>query len=412
MLENYSDLQLQPSRSPESLRFIYTEQAVDDLVDAALEQNLTALRNRIDALGVSEPVVRREGEGRIAVELPGIQDTAAARRIIGRTATLEFRLEAEGDTPRSQSSEFPFRDERLGTARLLNSLVTTGEHVVGARPSFDQNNLPVVSIELDGEAGQRMFRTTRDNIGRRMGALLVESRVHPLSGERQIDRQILTLPVIRGTFGSNFQIEGVGGAREASELALLLRSGALAAPMDFLTERVIGPTLGAENIQLGLRSALLGLLLVGLFMVFRYRFLGVVADLALVLNLVMVVALMSLLGATLTLPGIAGLVLTVGMAVDANVLIFERIREERAAGGSPMKALTSGYDQALVTIVDANLTTLLAATVLYAVGTGPIRGFAITLSLGILTSMFTAVTLTRALSGAVLTLNASRRAAS
>ena len=402
VLEAYTDLQAQPSLAVDQLRFAFAEQAVSELVEAALTQNLSALRNRVDALGVSEPIVRREGAGRIAVELPGIQDTAAARRIIGRTATLEFRLEAEADTPLSRRRQFPFRDGR-GDATLLTQMVTTGEHVVNARPSFDsQSNQPVVSIQLDAEGGDSMFRTTRNNVGRSMGVLLVESNLNPLTGERQVAREILTLPVIRGTFGSSFQIEGVGSVREASELALLLRSGALAAPMDFLTERVIGPTLGAENIRLGLRSALLGLFLVGVFMLVRYRFLGLVANIALMLNLTLVMAMMSVLEATLTLPGIAGLVLTVGMAVDANVLIFERIREERAAGKPPSKALESGYDQAFITILDANLTTLLAAVVLYAIGTGPVRGFAITLSLGILTSMFTAVTLTRALAGARL----------
>lgn len=404
VLDTWPDLERVPagSTSTEVMFFAFGEDEEDELLSAALEQNLSALRNRIDALGVSEPVVRREGAGRIAVELPGIQDTAAARRIIGRTATLEFRLETEVETPFGESSEFSFRDSARGTASLLNTLVTTGEHVVGARPGFDQNNQAIVSIDLDGEGGDSMFRATRNNIGRRMGALLVESRFNPLSGEREMQRDILTLPVIRGVFSNSFQIEGIGTTAEASELALLLRSGALAAPMNFLTERVIGPTLGAENIALGVRSVLLGLLLVGLFMLIRYRFLGLVADLALMLNLTAVIALMSVLGATLTLPGIAGLVLTVGMAVDANVLIFERIREERAAGRPPFKALVSGYDQALITILDANLTTLLAAVVLYAVGTGPIRGFAITLSLGILTSIFTAVTVTRAFSGSFL----------
>lgn len=398
-----TELAVQTTAQPQQLQLSYEEQVIDRLLDEALEQNLTALRNRVDALGVAEAAVRQEGQGRVAVELPGIQDTAAARRIIGRTATLEFRLEADAQTSLTQTERFAFRDGG-GEAQLLDTTVITGENVVGARPAFDQNNLSVVSIELDAEGGNAMFKVTRDNIGRRMGAILVESAVNPVTGVRAVKREILTLPVIRGTFGSSFQIEGVGSVREASELALLLRSGALAAPMNFLEERIIGPTLGAENISRGVQSVLLGLALVALLMLARYRFYGLIANLALVLNLVLVVAWMSLLGATLTLPGIAGLVLTVGMAVDANVLIFERIREELRAGRSPLKAVRNGYDQALVTIIDANLTTLLAAVILYAIGTGPIRGFAVTLSLGILTSMFTAVTLTRALAEFRLTL--------
>jgi preprotein translocase subunit SecD len=387
-----------------------TDATIAEGVEYAVAQNLTTLRNRVNELGVSEPLVQRQGKNRIVVELPGIQDTAEAKRILGKVANLEFRLVAETNAPISERQRFDYRGEaRQGmTEWLEREIIITGERVSNAAASFDQNGQPNVQITLDGEGGMLMSRATRANVKRRMGVLFIERKFRTSydtdeNGETVINRQpydekkVLTAPVIQSALGAQFQITGLDSPAEASELALMLRAGALAAPISFVEERTVGPSLGAENIELGVKSLQLGLALVVLFMMLYYRVFGVIAVVALTANLVLLVAVMSLLSATLTLPGIAGIVLTVGMAVDANVLIFARIREEIAAGSSNQLAIHSGFQRAVTTILDANITTLIVAVILYAVGTGPIKGFAVTLSVGIITSMFTAILGTRAL---------------
>ena len=385
-------------------------QARDEIESYAVSQNLTTLRNRVNELGVSEPLVQRQGKNRIVVELPGIQDTAEAKRILGKVANLEFRLVANRDAAQSDKQRFEYRSaDRSGSSEWLErDVIITGERVSTAQASFDQNGQPNVQISLDSEGGTLMSRATRNNIKRRMGVLFIERKyrtryeVDEEGAEVVVkvpydERKILTAPVIQSALGAQFQITGLDNPLESSELALMLRAGALAAPITFVEERTVGPSLGAENIRLGVRSVYYGLTLVLLFMVLYYRVFGVVAVIALTSNLILLVAVMSMLGATLTLPGIAGIVLTVGMAVDANVLIFARIREELVNGLSPQMAIHSGFGRAFTTILDANLTTLIVAVILYAVGTGPIKGFAVTLSVGILTSMFTAILGTRAL---------------
>ena len=387
-----------------------TETTIAEVVEYAVAQNLTTLRNRVNELGVSEPLVQRQGKNRIVVELPGIQDTAEAKRILGKVANLEFRLVAEANAPISERQRFDYRGEtRQGmTEWLERDIIITGERVSNAAASFDQNGQPNVQITLDGEGGMLMSRATRANVKRRMGVLFIERKYRTRyetdeNGETVVirdpydEKKVLTAPVIQSALGAQFQITGLDSPAESSELALMLRAGALAAPISFVEERTVGPSLGAENIELGVKSLQLGLALVVLFMMVYYRIFGVIAVVALTANLVLLVAVMSLLGATLTLPGIAGIVLTVGMAVDANVLIFARIREELAAGTSNQLAIHSGFERAVTTILDANITTLIVAIILYAVGTGPIKGFAVTLSVGIITSMFTAIMGTRAL---------------
>jgi len=387
-----------------------TETTIAEVVEYAVAQNLTTLRNRVNELGVSEPLVQRQGKNRIVVELPGIQDTAEAKRILGKVANLEFRLVAESNAPISERQRFDYRGEtRQGmTEWLEREIIITGERVSNAAASFDQNGQPNVQITLDGEGGMLMSRATRANVKRRMGVLFIERKYRTRyetdeNGETVVirdpydEKKVLTAPVIQSALGAQFQITGLDSPAESSELALMLRAGALAAPISFVEERTVGPSLGAENIELGVKSLQLGLALVVLFMMVYYRIFGVIAVVALTANLVLLVAVMSLLSATLTLPGIAGIVLTVGMAVDANVLIFARIREELAVGTSNQLAIHSGFQRAVTTILDANITTLIVAIILYAVGTGPIKGFAVTLSVGIITSMFTAIMGTRAL---------------
>jgi preprotein translocase subunit SecD len=387
-----------------------TEATIAQVVDDAVSQNLTTLRNRVNELGVSEPLVQRQGSNRIVVELPGIQDTAEAKRILGKVANLEFRLVAETNASIAEKQRFEYRSAgREGlTEWLERDVIITGERVSSANASFDQNGQPNVQISLDGEGGMLMSRATRANVKRRMGVLFIERKYRTRyelddSGHEvpirvpYDEKKLLTAPVIQSALGAQFQITGLDSPAEASELALMLRAGALAAPISFVEERTVGPSLGAENIALGMKSVQIGLALVVLFMVLYYRVFGVAAVIALTVNLVLLVAVMSLLGATLTLPGIAGIVLTVGMAVDANVLIFARIREELAARASPQMAIHSGFERAVTTILDANITTLIVAVILYAVGTGPVKGFAVTLSVGILTSMFTAIVGTRML---------------
>jgi preprotein translocase subunit SecD len=408
---NFRDLQPQnrQGQNPLSLVLELSEIAASQIEDNAIKQNLTSLRNRVNELGVSEPIVSRQGKNRIVVELPGVQDTAEAKRIIGKTANLEFRLEAEGRI----GEVFEFRDGRGLDSRLETKPVITGENVTDARASFDENGRPQVNITLDTKGGWQMGHSTRDNVGRRLGVLFIEYKTKlekslDTNGDIQItpvpfvEKHIISLATVQSQLGKSFRITGIDSQREASELALLLRAGALAAPMYIVEERTIGPSLGADNIELGVKSVSIGMALVLLFMIVIYRGFGVLANIALTTNLLLLVGCMSLLGATLTLPGIAGIVLTVGMAVDANVLIFSRIREELAGGASIQGAISAGYDRAFVSILDANITTLIVAVILFLIGSGPVQGFAVTLSIGILTSMFTSIVLTRGLVNAIV----------
>ena len=383
-----------------------TEQEIEQIQADAIDQNLTTLRNRVNELGVSEPIVYRQGKKRIVVQLPGIQDTAEAKKILGKTATLEFHLEAEHDTPRTRKTSYPHRDKRMGVSELQDQIIIGGDQVATAQASFDENGIPQVNITLDGAGGARMHRTTRDKIGKRLGVLFVEQKnktsyARDAQGNQVAIQQtfetkeIISLATIQAALGTKFRITGLDSPQESSELALLLRAGALAAPMRFVEERTVGPSLGKDNINAGILSMELGMALVLLFTLFYYRIFGVAACLALGTNIVLLVAIMSILSASLTLPGIAGIVLTVGMAVDANVLIFSRIKEELKQGTEPLQAIDQGYDKAFLTILDANLTTLLVAVILYSFGTGPIKGFSVTLSIGIITSMFTAILGTR-----------------
>ena len=410
--ENHPELVLDRVDEDDSwnLYAVMTEATRKEIADYAVTQNLTTLRNRVNELGVSEPLVQRQGQNRIVVELAGIQDTAEAKRILGKVANLEFRMVARLEAAPSEKQRFEYRSaDRAGmTEWLERELILTGERVTNAQASFDQNGRPNVQISLDSEGGLLMNRATRDNIKRRMGVLFIERKYRTTyerdeNGEEVAtkipydEKKLLTAPVIQSALGAQFQITGLDSPLEASELALMLRAGALAAPISFVEERTVGPSLGAENIRLGVKSVQMGLALVVLFMVLYYRVFGIAAVVALSCNLVLMIAFMSIIGATLTLPGIAGIVLTVGMAVDANVLIFSRIREEVNNGLSPQMAIHSGFERAVATILDANITTLIVAVILYAVGTGPIKGFAVTLSVGIVTSMFTAIMGTRAL---------------
>lgn len=380
---------------------------IKEFEDYALKQNLTTIRNRVNELGVAEPLVQRQGRNRIVIELPGVQDTATAKKTLGKAANLEFRLEAEPDANRFSTEEYAFKDSSRGrTARLEKRIIVTGDNVSNAQPSFDENGQSQVNLNLDGNGGAKMGEVTKKAIKRRMAVLFVEHKVRTryemqdgvevLVENKYVEKKIISLATIQSALGSSFRITGLESA-EASELALLLRAGALAAPMYFVEERTVGPSLGKENIARGVSSVQIGLAMVLIFMVVYYRFFGLIANVALTFNLLLLLAVMSVMGATLTLPGIAGIVLTVGMAVDANVLIFSRIREELGNGLNPQQAIHSGYDKAFLTIFDANITTLIVALILFAAGTGPVKGFAVTLSIGILTSMFTAIVLTRAM---------------
>ena len=399
---------LQPSTIRNRVSLAYSQSAIKEIRDYAVGQNLMTLRNRVNELGVSEPIVQRQGSSRIVVELPGVQDTTAAKKIIGKTANLEFRLEAASTTSRLRKEEFDYQDERMGSAYLEKNVIVAGERVTNASSGFDESGFAQVNISLDMQGGRAMQKATSGNIGRKLGVLFVERKnkstlILDKNGQEvieqtsYIEKSIISLATVQAVLGTSFRITGVGSPQEASELALLLRAGALAAPMKFVEERTVGPSLGKENIELGIRSIIIGLLSVIAFMLFYYRWFGLAANIALFANVVLITGFMSLLGATLTLPGIAGIVLTIGMAVDANVLIFSRIREELAEGKDPQTAIQEGFSRAFVTIFDANVTTLIASVVLYAIGTGPIKGFAITLSIGIITSMFTAIIGTRAI---------------
>src|SRR5690554_666252 len=389
------------------LALTLSEGEVRNIQEYALEQNLTTIRNRVNELGVAEPLVQRQGADRIIVELPGVQDTAQAKRVLGATANLEFRMEARQDTPAAETEQFGFRDNPQRTARLERDVIATGNNVANAQQAFDENGQPQVNITMDSVGGDLMNRATRNNVGRRMAVLFIEYRTETeaqeVDGEiqevekRVVEKGLISLATVQSALGSSFRITGLDSIPEAAELALLLRAGALAAPMYFAQERTIGPSLGQKNIDAGVTSVAFGFALVLIYMLVFYRGFGVVANVALTLNLMLLLACMSILSATLTLPGIAGIVLTVGMAVDANVLIFERIKEELKAGVPPQSAINAGYSRAFVSIFDANITTLLVVVILFAMGSGPVKGFAVTLSIGILTSMFCGLVVSRAI---------------
>jgi len=383
--------------------------ALSSAKSRALKQNITTLRNRVNELGVAEPIIQQQGSDRIVVQLPGVQDTARAKEILGTVATLEFRMVDEKNDLQTalQSGKIPvgskiykFRD---GEPLLLKtSVILTGENIVDATSGASSENSPMVNIVLDSAGGRAMLETTKEFLHHRMAVVFIENKVETIVEDgnvvkkRSKTQDIINAAIIQGTFSSRFQITGIDSFREATNLALLLRAGSLSAPIEIIEERTIGPSLGADNIRQGLISVLVGFSMVLLFMGWRYRVFGLVANLALTINLVTIVSILSMLQATLTLPGIAGIVLTVGMAVDANVLIFERIKEELKLNNNIQKAISAGYAKALLTIADANITTLIASLVLFSFGTGPVKGFAVTLSIGIITSMFTAIVFSRA----------------
>jgi preprotein translocase subunit SecD len=390
-----------------------TDQKLKETREYALQQNITIIRNRVNELGVAEPLVQRQGQKHIVIELPGVQDTAKAKEILSATATIEFRLvDTEGDLGAALNGRVPgsseLLKERNGQPVLLKKRVMlTGDHIVDAGSSFDEYSRPQVNITLDSAGGNKMSSSTKSNIGKPMATVFIEfkptDRVDA-EGNTIFEKveEVISVATIQARLGKTFRITGAGSQSEAHNLALLLRAGALVAPIQIVEERTVGPTLGAENVRLGFQAIMLGFGLVFIFMLIYYRAFGVVANLALGANLVLIIGIMSLIpGATLSLPGMAGIVLTVGMAVDANVLIFERIREEIREGKSIQQSIHQGYDAAFSTIIDANITTLIAALILFAIGTGPVKGFAITLSIGIITSMFTAVIGTRTIVNAV-----------
>ncbi|MDY0146491.1 MAG: protein translocase subunit SecD, partial [Halothiobacillus sp.] len=379
---------------------------------AAVDQNITTLRNRVNELGVAEPLIQQQGDDRIVVELPGIQDTVRAKEIIGATATLEFRLVSGTPTDwvdAEQSGRVPpdarLYHEKDGRPILLKrQVIVTGDRITGASSGFDQRSgSPAVFVNLDGQGARRMADITGQNIGKQMGVVFIEHRTEtkmvdgkPVK-DKKVIQQVINVATIQDQLANRFQITGLDSPEEARDLALLLRAGALRAPMDIVEERTVGPSLGAQNIQSGVNASILGFALVAAFMLIYYRVFGVTAVVALAVNLILIVAVLSLLQATLTLPGIAGMVLTLGIAVDANVLINERIREELRNGLTPHAAIKAGYERAFATIIDSHVTTLLAAIVLFALGAGAVKGFAVTLTIGILASLFTAIMVTRAL---------------
>ena len=402
-------LQLEDGTEPGVLVAHLRETELKTILDNALEQNIGTLRNRINELGVAEPVIQRQGASRIVVQLPGVQDTAQAKKILGATATLEYRAAVDGNAlEAAQSGRVP-ADARLyyerGTNRpilLSRRIIASGDQLVDARSGFDQQDgSPMVSVTLNSAAGARMNDFTRDNVGRFMGVVYIERlpETKIVNGEEvrtvRVTEEVINYARINGVFGRKFQTTGLGSSTEASELALLLRAGSLAAPVDIVEERIIGPSLGKENIARGWKAVSFSFLFVLAFFVIYYKVFGLVTNIALLLNLLLVVAVMSLMGATLTLPGLAGIALTVGLSVDANVLINERIREELRIGLPPQAAISEGYDRASGTIWDANVTALLAGIALFAFGTGPVKGFAVTLCIGILTSIYTAVSVSR-----------------
>ncbi|HKX55592.1 MAG TPA: protein translocase subunit SecD [Xanthomonadales bacterium] len=395
-------LQISETRVGENFGLSATvlEQQLIELQQTALQQNITTLRNRVNEIGVAEPIIQQQGADRVVVQLPGVQDTVQAKTIIGSTATLEYRaVDEQNDAfTAAQTGRIPpesrmYNDNNQQPILLKKRLIVSGDQLIGASSGFDQQTgEPQVSVTLDGVGAKRMLDFTRENVGNRMAVVFIEQK----PGGKKTE-EVISVAVVREPFGKRFQTTGLDSMNEASQLALLLRAGALAAPMEIVEERTVGPSLGADNVAQGFRSVIIGFAIVLLIMATYYRLFGMVANFALLANVVLLVSLLSMLGATLTMPGIAGIVLTVGMAVDANVLIFERIREELRIGNTPQASIRAGFDKAFSTIADANITTLIAAFVLFLFGTGPIKGFAVTLSLGIVTSMFTAIMVSRAI---------------
>lgn len=385
----------------------FTEERVKQLREDAVSQNITIIRNRVNAIGVAEPLVQRQGAERIVVQLPGVQDTARAKEILGATATLEFRLVDEtADVGAALNGRVPANAElyydRSGKPVVLQKrIMLTGNHIIGANSGFDEYSRPQVNIELDSKGGNSFSLATKDAIGKAMATVFIEykpSGKKDANGKTILEKksEVVSVATIQARLGKSFRITGLDAPGEAQNLAVLLRAGALIAPIQIVEERTIGPSLGQENIDLGMNAIVWGMLAVLIFMAFYYKWFGMVANFALVCNVVLLVGVMSMIpGAALTLPGMAGILLTVGMAVDANVLIFERIREELANGRSAVQAIHEGYDRAFATIADSNLTTLLVALILFGVGTGPVKGFAVVLAIGIATSIFTAVTVSR-----------------
>ncbi|MCB1626305.1 MAG: protein translocase subunit SecD [Xanthomonadales bacterium] len=408
----YPDLRFEPQRDT-WLKITVPELVIQRVKDAAIQQNLATLRNRINELGVAEPVIQQQGSERIVVQLPGVQDTARAKNILGATATLSYHAVDEGVDPieAERTGRVPFDDRiykrREGTPVVLKKRpIVTGEHLVNAQSGFDSQstNTPMVSVKLNSVGAQRMLDFTEDNVGRGMAVVYVESRQEPYTDENGEEKlrdvtieEVISVATIQGVFSSQFQTTGLSSKGEADELALLLRAGSLAAPVRIVEERVVGPSIGRDNVTRGVNAVLVGLIAVMVFAAIYYKLFGLVANIGLVLNLVCLIAVLSIFGATLTMPGIAAILLTLGMAIDANVLISERVREELRNGSTPLAALRAGYDKAWTTILDANVTTLIATVSLIAFASGPIRGFAITLSVGLVTTMFTAVAVTRAL---------------
>ena len=411
----YPDLTVTAGTQPNTLNAGMADKDILAMRQSAVEQNITTLRNRVNELGVAEPIVQQQGASSIVVELPGVQDTARAKEILGATATLEFRLVDYSADPfqAQQTSHVPL-DDQLFTRKdngapvlLKRDVIVSGEQLVNAVSGFDQESgTPDVNVTLDAAGASKMGDITRENLGKPMAVLYIETKAETTQVNRQPlvthkkEYSVINVATIRGIFSKRFQITGLG-QQEAQNLGLLLRAGSLAAPMDIIEERTVGPSLGQENIRQGFYAALLGFTLVVVFMAFYYKVFGVIADLAVFMNLVLTVALLGLIQATLTLPGIAGIVLTLGMGVDANVLINERVREEVRNGNSPQAAIHSGYERAFATIVDAHVTTLIAALMLLLFGSGPVKGFAVTLTLGIITSLFTAIMGTRSIVNAV-----------
>ena len=397
-----------PGNTSPGLRVEMTQDQLKQRRDFAIQQNILTMRNRVNELGVAEPIVQRQGLNRIVVQLPGVQDPTQAERILGATATLEFRMVCENENAFAAEAKgrAPIGCElfvdRVGNPVLLKKkTIVSGNQLIDASQTFSEGR-PAVSIRLDNKGSKSMLETTKRNLNKPMAVLFIQQRQETKEQDGQfvtssvLDKEVINIATIRGVFSSQFQITGVSVV-EAKDLAILLRAGALAAPIFKVEERTIGPSLGQDNINRGFKAILIGLAMVVLFMIFYYKGFGLIANFGLMINLTLVIALLSLLQASLTLPGIAGIVLTVGMAVDANVLIFERIREEIRIGNSPQASITAGYQKAFGTIADANITTLIAALVLFTFGTGPIKGFAITLTLGIITSMFTAIIASRAI---------------
>jgi preprotein translocase subunit SecD len=406
----FRDLEFTENKNTLTIKARLTDDAVRTEKKSALQQNIITLRNRVNELGVAEPVIQQQGDSRIVVQLPGIQDTAGAKKILGATATLEFRM-AEGTradwieaerTGRTPLNAILYHERDGNPVLLSRRVIVTGDQIVDAASTYDtEKGTPAVTVRLNSKGADKMNETTRENIGNPMGVVFIENKIETkkvgdtITKHRTTTKEVINVATIQGQFSARFQITGLE-SQEARDLALLLRAGSLRAPVEIIEERTVGPSLGKDNIEKGFMSVVIGFCLVLIFMAFYYKGFGIIANLALTFNLVVIIAVLSLLQATLTLPGIAGIVLTVGMAVDANVLIFERIKEEIKNGNSPQASIHSGYEKAFSTIMDANVTTLLVAIVLFTLGTGPVKGFAITLSIGILTSMFTAIVGTRA----------------